>query len=149
MCNDVDGGIPQIHCDGRKEAVSQKVKVGSGDNKAEPIFIHTGKAYGTAMIKGSVQGLFYDKDTPIDSGPAVDADVYINRAGEEMFFDRIRVWSEGVFIFQKILPGSYEVWVSSEDPKTRKLTPIKQDISVAKPGIVYELPKIFTIKIRA
>lgn len=137
------------YADGRKEAISQKVKVGSGANKAAPIIIHTGKAYGTAMIKGSVYAFFDDGKAVVDSGPAVDADVYINRAGEEMFFDRIRVGDTGVFIFQKILPGTYDVWVTSEDPKTRKLTPIKQTIKVTKPGEVYLLPEKYVITIRA
>jgi hypothetical protein len=137
------------YADERKEAISQKVKVGGGVNRASPIFIHTGKAYGTAMVKGSVHALFYDKDKLVDQGPAVDADVYINRAGEDMFFDRIRVGDQGFFIFQKILPGAYEVWVTSEDPETRKLTPIKQAIEVTAPGITYEVPEVFTIKVRA
>lgn len=136
------------YADGRKEAISQKVKVGSGSNKADTIFVHTGKAHGTAMIKGSVYASFYDKKEKVDEGPAIDADVYINRAGEEMFFDRIRVGDQGVFIFQKILPGKYEIWVTSEDPETRKLTPVKKTIEVVETGKVYELPK-FTVTVRA
>lgn len=137
------------YADGRKEAISQKVKVGDDINKAAPIFVHTGKAYGTAMIKGRVHAQFYDKDDMVDEGPAIDADVYINRAGEEMFFDRIRVGDTGIFIFQKILPGTYEVWVTSEDPETRKLTPVKDTIEVVSPGVIYEFEEEFTIKVRA
>ena len=137
------------YADGRKADVSQNVKVGGGLNKADTLFIHTGKAYGTAMIKGSVWGLFYDGTKKVDEGWAIDADVYINRYGEEMHFDRIRVGDQGVFIFQKILPGKYEIWVTSEDPETRKLTPIKQEIEVKEAGKIYELPETFTITIRA
>ncbi|MDR1154518.1 MAG: hypothetical protein LBL04_07385 [Bacteroidales bacterium] len=134
--------------DGRKEAVSREVSVGGGANKADTIFIHTGKAYGTSMIKGSVYALFYDGSRKVDEGPAIDADVYINHYGEEMFFERIRVGDQGVFIFQKILPGRYEVWVTSEDPETRKLTPIKQVINVTESGKIYVLPE-FEVKARS
>ncbi|MDR3187925.1 MAG: hypothetical protein LBT94_01905 [Prevotellaceae bacterium] len=136
------------YADGRKEAVSQKVRVGSGVSRANPIYIHTGDAYGTAMVKGSVYALFFDKDKLVDEGPAIDADVYINREGEEMFFERIRVGDKGIFIFQKILPGRYEVWVSSEDPTTRRLFPVKRVIEVTEAGRIYELPE-FTITVRA
>jgi hypothetical protein len=135
--------------DGYSEAVFQKIKVSDGSNKAAPIFIHSGKAYGTSMIKGSVYALFYDKTKQVDEGWAVNSDVYINNYGEEMFFDRIRVGDQGVFVFQKILPGKYEIWVTSEDPETRKLTPIKQIIEVIETETIYELPEQFTIKIRA
>ena len=135
--------------DSRKEAVFKTVKVTGNINKADTIFIHTGKAYGTSMIKGSVHALFYDKTRLIDEGPAVDADVYINHYGEEMFFERIRVGDQGIFIFERILPGVYEVWVTSEDPETRKLTPIKQIIEVKEAGEIYELPEVFEVSVRA
>jgi hypothetical protein len=135
--------------DGRRAATFREVKVGSGGNKADTLFIHTGKAYGTSMIKGKVFAMFYDGTKLVDSGDAIDADVYINRAGEEMFFERIRVGSKGIFIFQKILPGKYEIWVTSEDPVTRKLTPIKQYIEVTETETLYEIEEKFTIKVRA
>ena len=133
----------------RKEAVFKTVRVTGSINKADTIFIHTGKAYGTSMIKGSVHALFYDKTRLIDEGPAVDADVYINNYGEEMFFERIRVGDQGIFIFERILPGVYEVWVTSEDPETRKLTPIKKTIEVKEAGKIYDVPEEFVVKVRA
>jgi len=135
--------------DSRKEAVIKTVKVTGSINKADTIFIHTGKAYGTSMIKGSVYASFYDKTRLIDEGPAVDADVYINHYGEEMFFERIRVGDQGIFIFERILPGVYEVWVTSEDPITRKLTPKKQTIQVKEAGEIYEFSERFEIDVRA
>jgi hypothetical protein len=138
------------YADGHKAAIFRNVKVGGGSNNADTLFIHTGKAYGTSMIKGSVYAEFYDKTRKVDEGWAIDADVYINRYGEEMFFDRIRVGDQGIFIFQKILPGKYEIWVTSEDPETRKLTPIKREIEVTEPETLYALPDTtFTVKIRA
>ncbi|MDR0844570.1 MAG: hypothetical protein LBN71_05055 [Tannerella sp.] len=135
--------------DNQPEAVSKEVRVKGSLSKAEPLYIHTGKAYGTSMIKGSVYGLFYDKSTLIDQGPAINSDVFINHYGDEMFFDRIRVGDQGVFIFERILPGKYKIWVTSEDPVTRKLTPIEQVIEVKETGVVYELPEEFRVKVRA
>jgi hypothetical protein len=135
--------------DGRKDAISRNVQVGSGSNNADTIFIHTGKAYGTSMIKGYVYASFYDGTRKVDEGWAIDADVYINREGEEMFFDRIRVGDQGIFIFQKILPGKYEIWVYSENPETRKLTPVKQTIEVEESGKLYVIPDRFEITVRA
>ncbi|OAV71400.1 hypothetical protein Barb6_01437 [Bacteroidales bacterium Barb6] len=134
---------------GQRAAIAKKVKVSRDINQADTIFIHTGKAYGTAQIKGSVYALFYDGSKKIDEGPAIDADVYINNYGEDMFFDRIRVGDQGFFIFQKILPGRYEVWTTSEDPDTRKLTPVKQLIEVIQAGETYVLPEQFIVKARA
>jgi hypothetical protein len=135
--------------DKQSEAVSTNIKVKGHLTKAEPIYIHTGKAYGTSMIKGSVWAEFWDKTRIIDEGHAINSDVFINHYGDEMFFERIRVGDNGVFIFQKILPGKYKIWVTSEDPVTRKLTPIEQIIEVTETGKVYELPERFTVKVRA
>ncbi|GHV08702.1 hypothetical protein FACS1894160_3450 [Bacteroidia bacterium] len=135
--------------DNHAEAVSTTVKVKGSLTKADTIFIHTGKAYGTSMIKGSVWAEFWDKTSIIDRGHAINSDVFINHYGEEMFFERIRVSENGTFIFQKILPGKYKVWVTSEDPITRKLTPIEQIIEVTETEKVYELPEKFTVKVRA
>jgi hypothetical protein len=135
--------------DVRREAVSRSVEVAGGLNRADTLWIHTGKAYGTSMVRGSVYALFYDGTRKVDEGWAIDHDVYINRWGEEMFFDRIRVGDQGVFVFQKIVPGRYVVWVASEDPETRKLSPIRQEVVVVEAGQVYDLAEGFTVIARA
>jgi hypothetical protein len=135
--------------DEHKAAVAKKIKVGGGSNQADTIFVHSGDAYGTAMIKGCVYAYFSDKnDKIIAVGPAINSDVYINHYGDEMFFERIRVGDQGFFIFQKILPGKYEVWVYDE-ADSRQLTPIKQIIEVDEAGKIYELPERFDIRIRS
>ncbi|MDH6356512.1 hypothetical protein [Parabacteroides sp. PF5-9] len=133
------------YADDRQEAVIKEVHVGSGVNKVEDIYIHTGKAYGTAMVKGSVKALYYDKGRKVDEGPAIEKRVFINHYGEETHFDDVRVGDQGVFIFQKLLPGKYEIWVTTEDPETEKLTSVKQLIEIDEWGKIYELPKIFTV----
>lgn len=133
------------YADEHQEAVFQTIKVGKGTNKAEDIYIHTGKAHGTAMIKGSVKARYFDKGEKIAEGPAVEKRVFINHYGEDTYFDDVRVGDKGIFIFQKILPGKYEVWVTTEDPDTEKLYVIKQVIEVDQWGKIYELKDEFVV----
>ncbi len=133
------------YADGRSEAEYKTVHVGKGNNKAEDIYIHTGKAYGTAMIKGYVHALYYDKGERVASGPAVEKRVFINHYGEDTFFDDVRVGDKGYFIFQKLIPGKYEIWVTTEDPETEKLSVLKQVIEIDKWGQIYELSEEFEI----
>lgn len=133
------------YADGRKEAVSQTVKVGSGTKRTDNIYIHSGKAYGTSMVKGSIYAHYYDKGRKIDEGPAMGTRVYIKNLGEETHFDDVRAGDQGIFIFQKIFPGKYEIWTSTEDPDTEKVSPIKMTIEVTKMGEIYELPEEFVV----
>ncbi|GAB6012517.1 hypothetical protein MK137Hg34_000206700 [Viscerimonas tarda] len=108
--------------DGHDEAVAQKVRVSGKHNKADTIFIHTGKAVGTAQIRGVVWVKYYNKGSLVrvngqDSVPAVETRVFIKNTGEETFFDDVRVSDAGVFVFQKIQPQKqYEVYVNTEIP---------------------------------
>ena len=133
------------YADGRYESVSQTVQVGKGKNVAKDIYIHTGKAYGTAMIKGYVHALYYNKGVRVASGPAVEKRVFINHYGEDTYFDDVRVGDKGYFVFQKLLPGKYEIWVTTEDPITEKLSVLKQVIEIDEWGVVYDLPNEFEI----
>lgn len=128
-----------------KEAVYQTVKVGGGLNKAPDIYIHTGKAYGTSMIKGSVLARYYDNGRKEDEGPGIGTRVYIKNYGEETHFDDVRAGDQGVFIFQKILPGKYEVYTTTEDPDSERLDPVYQIIEVTEAGKVYELEEQFIV----
>ncbi|MDR2039627.1 MAG: carboxypeptidase-like regulatory domain-containing protein [Bacteroidales bacterium] len=133
------------YADGSRDAISKDIKVRSGTERVENIYIHTGKANGTSMIKGSVYMHYYDKGSKVDEGPAISTRVYIKNFGEETHFDDVRVGDQGVFIFQKILPGKYEIWVPTEDPDTEKLSPVKMEIEVDETGKIYELPRRFVI----
>ncbi|MDL2221216.1 hypothetical protein LJC35_01525 [Parabacteroides sp. OttesenSCG-928-N08] len=133
------------YADGSYEAVSEIVPVESGSNKAKDIYIHTGKAYGTAMIKGYVHAKYVDKGMQVASGPAVEKRVFINHYGEDTHFDDVRVGDQGYFIFQKVMPGKYEIWVTTEDAFTEKLTVIKQYIEIDQWGKVYELSERFEV----
>lgn len=133
--------------DDRLEAVPVTVKVGSGLNRASDIYIHTGKANGTLMIKGVVNALYYDNGRKVDEGPGVGQRVYIKHYGEETHFDDVRAGDSGIFVFQKLLPGKYTIYAVTEDPDTEKQEAIIQTIEVTETGVVHELPEVFTIVI--
>jgi hypothetical protein len=130
--------------DGHKEAVVKKATVSGKLNKAEAIFIHGGKAYGTAMVKGTVNATYYHNGTYRDEGPGSGMRAYIRYVGEDAFFDDVRVGG-GVFIFQKLLPGDYEVAVETEDADTEKVDLIMKTVKITETGIIYEIPEVFEV----
>lgn len=133
------------YADDHREAISQTVKIGSGTTKVPDIYIHTGKAYGTAMIKGRVNIQYYDNSFPQEIAPGVETRVYIKHLGEETHFDDVRCGDKGIFIFQKILPGKYEIWVATEDPDTEVMSSVVQTIEVTDTEKIYVLDEIFMI----
>ena len=143
--------------DGRKEAVTRTVNVSGKLHRADTIFIHTGKASGTAMIRGSVMVRFYNKgqlvvdNTGKSLFPAIETRVFIKNKGEETAFNDVRVGDKGIFIFQKIQPGkSYEIYVDTEvqigDIFKHILKPVYREIDVKSPYTIYDL-ETFTIDI--
>ncbi len=134
----------------KKEAVWKTVKVGSGTAHSDTIYIHSGQAYGLSMIKGTVMAQYYDKTTPRGTSiAAVETRVYIKRQGETTFFNDVRVGNEGTFVFQKIPPGTYEIYTTTEEinVKNRLIPTPVQVIEVKEAHHMYVLPEIFEIKI--
>jgi hypothetical protein len=132
--------------DGHKVGETQKVKVSGSLNKVAPIYIHTGKAYGTAMIQGSIHATYYHNGTWRDEGPGIGVRVYIRHAGEEAPFDDIKAGDNGVFIFQKLLPGDYIISVETEDKETEKVSVVTSGtIQIRETGKIYILPETFEV----
>jgi hypothetical protein len=134
--------------DNSKDPVARKIKVNDGLNKADTIFVHTGKAAGIAQIRGVVWVKYYNKGSLIrvqgkDSIPAVETRVFIKNIGEETSFGDARVSDSGVFIFQKIQPNKqYEVSVNTEVPgenNKKILFPLVKKINVGKAYQTYPL----------
>ena len=101
---------------GEKVSVSQTVKVAAGKTVTFPtIYIHEGKAYGTSMIKGQVWATYIHKGENSGYGWAYEHRVYIRKVGAPYHFDDVRVGAEGYFYFQKLLPGTYEIYTVTED----------------------------------
>ncbi|NDV46667.1 carboxypeptidase regulatory-like domain-containing protein [Paludibacter sp. 221] len=97
--------------DGFKEAVIETVTVKKGEiGTADDIYIHTGKMYGKTYIRGEIKA----KITSLISQPAPGERVYIRKKGAEQYFDDVRASVDGVFIFEKIEDGEYEIFAFSE-----------------------------------
>lgn len=101
---------------GEKVPVSETVKLDRGSVAQVPtLYIHDGKAYQTAIVKGKVWGVYFHNNTYHGEGWAYEHRVYLRRLGEAYHLDDVRVGLDGVFAFQKVQPGSYEVITYTQD----------------------------------
>jgi hypothetical protein len=133
--------------DGRREAISQTINVGKGRNEAAAIYIHSGEAYGTAGIKGYVFARYYHNGSFRDEGVGTGMRAYIKKTGTEGFFDDVRV-ADGVFVFQKLPPGEYEVAVESEDADTERVDLVySAPVTVRETEILYIVPDMFFVDV--
>ena len=128
----------------KKEAVYKEVKVGGGVTKADPIYIHTGKAYGTAIVMGSVYTTYHHNGTYRDAGPGTGMRAYIKYPGEITYFDNARV-VDGLFFFQGLFPGTYEIAVETEDKDTEAVSFVIKRITITETGKIYEIPEVFEV----
>lgn len=132
---------------GQKVAISESVDLtANAIAKVPTIYIHEGKAYGTSMVKGKVYATYYHNGNYRGEGWAYEHRVYIRKAGENLHFDDTRVGPEGEFVFQKLLPGDYEVFTVSEDFNEVPYF-VFQSIHVDEAGMIYELENQFEVVI--
>ena len=110
----------------------------------DPIFINTGKAYGTSIIKGTVFTTYYHNGVYRDRGPGTGMRAYIKHKGEEGYFDDTRV-VDGAFYFQKVFPGDYEIAVETEDIITEAVRLIIKSVSVTETSVIVEIPETFMV----
>ena len=130
---------------GEKVAVSESVNLQRGAvTKVPTLYIHDGKAYGTSVVKGKVYAAYYHNGSYRGEGWAYEHRVYIRRVGEDIPFDDTRVGPDGYFAFQKLQPGEYEVFTSTQDFNEIPDF-IFQNVSVDDAGEVYELAEQFEI----
>lgn len=124
---------------GEKVAVKHTVTVADGKTVDVPdIYIHTGKANGTSMVRGWVQCTWFDKNAnTVRTGWALGERVYIQRMGEEYYFDDTRVGLGGVFYFQKLPPDTYVIYAlgqyNDETPYA-----VYDTVSVDATGRIYD-----------
>lgn len=101
---------------GEKVPVAETVTLARGSVAQVPtIYIHDGKAYGTAIVKGKVWGVYFHNESYRGEGWAYEHRVYLRKLGETYHLDDARVGVDGVFAFQKVLPGTYEVITYTQD----------------------------------
>lgn len=139
--------------DGSKTAVFDTVTIGSGaTGRTKNIYIHEGTAYETSFIKGTVLVTYVNKKNgvPFDiDKTGAGTRVYIREEGNPYQFDEIRAGFDGVFIFQKILPGKYEVFTLTEIPMTEVVKEVIAKVTVTKAGemVTIATPLRITINI--
>lgn len=132
----------------QKIAETKHVKVGSGISYAEPIYIRSGEGYGLSIIKGKLLVQYWKGYMPNGEPEAAAGErVYLKRLGEDAILNDARVSDQGVFVFDKIPPGQYEVYSMTQEIANRRYIYPTEAISieVKEPHKVYELPETITI----
>lgn len=133
---------------GEKVPVTASVSIGTGETANVPtIYIHQGKAYGTSIVKGKVYALYYHNDTYRGQGWAYEHRVYIRNLGDAYHFDDVRVGLDGVFAFQKLQPGDYEIFTFTENAQEIP-TPLIDTLSIEEPGEIIEMEPDTTFIVR-
>lgn len=135
---------------GRKVAVYDTVTIGSGETKQiQNIYIHEGKSLDKSYIKGTVLVKYYDKGFITGLIPANEVRVYLRVKGAPYHIDEVRAGSDGVFMFQNLDPGEYEVFVLTEQAGAKVLTPIIKSVTIIEKGVIETIVTPFEIIINA
>ena len=136
--------------DGNKIPVSATVTIRKGDKVFAPVlYIHQGKAYGTSIVKGKVWAKYYKNEVPKGEGWAYEHRVYIRNLGDAYHFDDVRVGLDGVFAFQKLQPGDYEIFTFSETNVSPYEVPypVIDTVSIENAGEIIEMEPDTTFRV--
>ena len=134
--------------DGRREAVYDTVFVSRGAiATTKDIYIHEGKMLDKSYVKGTLLANYYDKNYLVEANvPAVGERVFIRKKDALYHFDDIRAGLGGVFMFQKLDPGEYEIFVLTEDAND-VITPIFREVLISDRGVIVEIDEPIVIRI--
>ena len=134
---------------GEKVAVSETVTLERGRVAEVPtIYVHDGKAYGTSIVTGKVWAWYFHNNEYRGEGWAYEHRVYLRKLGEPYHMDDVRVGVDGVFAFQKVLPGTYEVITYTQDAQEVP-SPLIDTVAVEADEIhVMEPDTTFTVRIQ-
>jgi len=133
---------------GEKIAEKKDVSVKKGEKTVvEDIYIHEGKAYETSAVVGKLKVKYMNRNC-FSEGifPAAGFRVYLKKEGEITYSDDVRAADDGTFVFQKLQPGKYIVYIPSEVICERNLESeiVSATIEVTETGRVYMLPSDIT-----
>lgn len=124
---------------GEKVPVTANVYLSKGKTQnVETLYIHQGKAYGTSILKGKVWARYYHNTTYRGQGWAYEHRVYIRKLGDTYQFDDVRVGLDGVFAFQKLQPGDYEVFTFTENA-VEIPSPLIDTVTIESAGQIIEM----------
>lgn len=134
---------------GEKIPVSESVTLERGRVAQVPtIYVHDGKAYGTSVVTGKVWAWYFHNNEWRGEGWAYEHRVYLRKLGETYHMDDVRVGVDGIFAFQKVLPGSYEVITYTQDANEVP-SPVIDTITVEAGEILQMEPDTtFTVRIQ-
>ncbi|MBO7459844.1 MAG: hypothetical protein J6T53_02905 [Bacteroidales bacterium] len=133
---------------GDKVPVTASISIGKGETGNVPtIYVHQGKAYGTSIVTGKVYAMYFHNDTYRGQGWAYEHRVYIRKEGDPYHFDDVRVGLDGVFAFQKLQPGNYEIFTFTENAQEIP-TPLIDTLSIEEPGEIIEMEPDTTFIVR-
>jgi hypothetical protein len=103
---------------------------------------------GNANITGMLFAYDYDASLTIlkDTFYVADEYVYIAIKGESTYFDRIKTFYDGSFVFSELLPGKYEVYAYSKANTASEMVAIKTDVEITDFNQSITIPRIEIIK---
>lgn len=134
---------------GEKVAVAETVTLERGQVAEVPtIYVHDGKAYGTSIITGKVWAWYFHNSEYRGEGWAYEHRMYLRKLGESYHLDDVRVGLDGIFAFQKVLPGTYEVITYTQNAQEVP-SPLIDTVTVEADEILQMEPDTtFTVRIQ-
>ncbi len=106
---------------------------------------------GKAKIKGTIVNKVYDETFSVlqEVSPAMEEDVYIEFGDGQYVGDNANTSSTGQFEFQYLTPGTYRIYVYSEDSanhNTSKKKVILKEINVSKSDETIDIGTLYKFK---
>ncbi|MBN2166159.1 MAG: hypothetical protein JW717_07785 [Marinilabiliaceae bacterium] len=115
-----------VEVTGKNQTVKVPEFVIVNDNGDNGIYSITGKVI--------IDQYSDDYDSLIYTAPAHELDVYIQREGEDFYFDRIRTDANGTYKFGNLIAGEYIVFAFGKDPDmiNGETMAVEQHVSVVE-----------------
>lgn len=122
--------------------VSKQIHI-NGKNKTysvDTIYIESGKALNTHFVTGKIGVKYIDKNISAflgDTLPAVDFRVFLEKESDITFLEDVRTHEDGTFVFSRLTPGKYRVWVAYEEHYTEVVSSVGKDFEIDEKGRIF------------